>query len=375
MAKIGINAIDLVTQAGFSKAGIARYASELLPPLCQLLKGHEVHIYLPKDAEDLGWSASNTHFHRASGILAARKTLWGMYATPGVIRRAKYDIWFSLAHTLPVHTRAKTILTVHDIFPFTHPEWVIASFAKKVQAALRPAILKANHLIAVSEATKADVHSYFKRDRHDITVTHLATADHLIPSPDVKADLLNQSELQSGKYFLALSTLEPRKNLSNLIDAFGKLAGKSSEWRLAVIGAKGWKTTPIFDKIKALGLEDRVVFLGYVADEDLPCYFAGCRAFVCASFSEGFGIPVLEAMKLGAPVLTSNGGSLPEVASDAAMFFDPYDVNSIEESLIAATSDNWNRSDFIKRGLTRASEFAWQKTAEQTAKIIEALVA
>jgi len=170
-----------------------------------------------------------------------------------------------------------------------------------------------------------------------------------------------------------LSTVEPRKNLRRLIEAFAKVAceDRFADLGLAIGGGKGWEKSDIFEMPAKLGIQDRVKFLGYVADEDLSSLFARCEAFVLPSLIEGFGIPVLEAMLGGAPVVCSRTGSLPEVGGEAVMYFDPTNVDEMASVIAARLDSKESREVTVARGLAQAEKFDWAKTAWLTVQAIE----
>jgi glycosyltransferase involved in cell wall biosynthesis len=176
-------------------------------------------------------------------------------------------------------------------------------------------------------------------------------------------------------YILYVGALESRKNLPRLLEAYARLRAWSPQWRLVIVGARKWKFSPIFDTVQRLALEGHVTFTGYVADEHLPALFTGADLFAFPSLYEGFGLPVLEAMACGAPVVTSNTSSLPEVAGDAALLVDPYDVEQIAQAMWLVLSQPALAAQLRAKGLARAAQFTWERTARETIAVYERVLA
>jgi glycosyltransferase involved in cell wall biosynthesis len=176
--------------------------------------------------------------------------------------------------------------------------------------------------------------------------------------------------LTHGKpYLLSVSTIQPRKNYTRLIEAFAKLISdfgfRISDLHLVICGSRGWMFDDVFQTAERLGLRDRVLFPDFVSDDDLPALYAGATLFVYPSLYEGFGLPVAEAMACGAPVVSSNASSLPEVAGDAALYFDPRDVDAMTDALRRALADDALRADLRARGFAQAKKFSWEKAAAE----------
>ena len=172
-------------------------------------------------------------------------------------------------------------------------------------------------------------------------------------------------------YILFVGTLQPRKNIERLVEAFSKL--KNKELELVIVGKKGWQYEEILAAPSKFGVSERVKFLDFVENKDLPSLYKNALCFVLPSLYEGFGLPVLEAMKFGCPVLTSNVSSLPEAGGDAAIYFDPTSAEDIAKSLQLVINDEGLRKEMIKKGYNQVKKFSWEKTAKETLKVLEAL--
>lgn len=186
------------------------------------------------------------------------------------------------------------------------------------------------------------------------------------PMEMVEVDPILQKYGIVRPYILYVGALESRKNLPRLLEAYAQLRQWSTKWRLVIVGARKWKFSPIFETVQRLGLEPHVTFTGYVADEHLPALYAGADLFAFPSLYEGFGLPVLEAMACGTPVVTSNTSSLPEVAGDAAILVDPNSVGQIAEAMRSVLSQPTLAAELIEKGPARSGLFTWERTAQET---------
>lgn len=284
------------------------------------------------------------------------------------------DVLFIPAHVLPLVHPRHSVVTVHDLGYLYYPQaytrwarWYLRwSTSYNAQAAA--------HLIADSEATKRDLLQYCQTPPEKVTVVYPGYDPNFAPvrDPARLAGICERYGIPTP-YVLYVGTLQPRKNLLGLLDAFAVLAKEDQETHLVIAGKKGWLYQPLFAHAEQLGLEERVHFIGYVPQEDLPVLISGARVFVLPSFYEGFGLPVLEAMACGTPVICSDVASLPEVAGDAAILVDPHNTEELAGALSRVLGDPDLRRNLAERGLQRVRHFSWQKCAEQTLQILESV--
>lgn len=250
--------------------------------------------------------------------------------------------------------RARTIITIHDLVPLAAPETHRLTYRVYFRFVLPRALDRFDSIVAVSESTRRDLQRFYAIDAARIRVVPEACAWR----PVARSAVVMEKEA----YFLWVGTLEPRKNLRRTIEAFTAWRTRSgSRDRLLVVGARGWGES-------GLSLADGVEVLGYVDDSRLRDLYGRAKALVYPSLYEGFGFPVLEAMTLGCPVITSRNSSLPEVAGDAAIYCDPLDVASIG-SAMERVSDDQERARMIDAGLARAAQFSWERAAAEMVAI------
>lgn len=329
--------------------GVQRYTSELLARL-----GEQVEVVSPR--------------RPLHGVMGHA---WEQMVLP---LKLNGRLLWSPGNTGPLAV-CNQLVTVHDTSALDHPEWFDSRFAAWYRFLLPRLVRRVRRVIADSEFTKSRLVATSGLNPDKVVVVPVGVDPRFRPE---EADRLNEVVaalgLPSPRYVLSLGSLEPRKNLGHLLKAW-EMAHKrmpDDVW-LVVAGAKG--KPMIFKDVELNDLPRRVILTGFVADELLPRLYAGALAFVYPSLYEGFGLPPLEAMACGTPVLTSNVASLPEVVGEAGIMVDPYDTEAIAEGLTRLVEDSALRDEMRRRGLERARLFSWERTAEETWKaLMEAAV-
>jgi glycosyltransferase involved in cell wall biosynthesis len=285
------------------------------------------------------------------------------------------EIFHSPFYPLPANTRNRSglrrFLTIYDLIPLLRPDLFERNVVKLMQEIL-DSLTPDDHVVCISEATRRDLLS-FRRDLNPahVQVTYLAAADHFRPDlrPSDWPALKRKYGLPEQPYVLTLSTLEPRKNIAHVIRCYARLVAekKIGDLRLVMVGTKGWKMESIFAEIDRLGeLGDRVVVTGFVPDEDLAPIYSHATMFVYPSLLEGFGLPPLEAMQCGIPVITSNTSSLPEVVGDAGIQVDPNDVDALCAAMATLFENREEHDRLAVCSVARAATFSWARCAEET---------
>jgi glycosyltransferase involved in cell wall biosynthesis len=264
---------------------------------------------------------------------------------------------------------ARNVITIHDLTALRHPEAHTPATRRLHRRKAAFARDTADLVIVISEATRRDViaHLGLARDRIRLIYPGVDPAFRPVADRGALKQLLASRGLAPGEYILFVGTIEPRKNLLRLVEAYRQLRrGRSHVPRLVLAGAPGWGYQPVFERVAALGLSKSVVFLGHVPDPLLPALYSGAIVFVYPSLYEGFGLPVLEAMACGTPVVTSDTSSLPEVAGDAGVLVDPADVEALANALRTLLEDPDRRAALSADGRRRAATFTWDRAAQQT---------
>jgi glycosyltransferase involved in cell wall biosynthesis len=335
------------------KSGVGYYCEELLAAMLQINHGDEFLVF--------SHQRLNTNFASANGNLkfshSIRMPIRALYlhaVLPTILNREKPDLCHYTNFLAPIVDDRPYVVTIHDmgleVLQKAHP------LAKRVYTRrLIPRVAcRAKLILANSEYSKWDIVRRLGIPEERIRVTPLAASPEFKPTPSHCA----------APYFLFVGNVEPRKNLERLIEAFARVPEK--DYELLIAGNHWYRAAEVHAKARSMGLNGRVKFLGYVPREDLPALYSGATAFVYPSLLEGFGLPVIEAMACGAPVITSDGSALKEVAGDAAVLVNPESVGDITDALVRVAENEGERAELSKRGLARAAQFSWTKTAELT---------
>ncbi len=287
------------------------------------------------------------------------------------------DVTHFFNYIVPPFVRGKTIVTVHDLTYITHPETMDRRTRIILKLTAKRSMKRADKIIAVSQFTKSEIIKYLGIAPEKIEVIYNAVDLTLYRDDFLPADIERVKEKYGieGDYFFYLGTLEPRKNLERLINAYAVLLAKHTKLPLMVIaGKKGWLYEKIFEDVRRLNIEDKIIFTDYVPTEDAPILMNGAKAFLFPSLYEGYGMPVIEAMACGTPVLTSDCSSLPEVAEGCAVMIDPLSVESLTNGLERLYLNEALCSDLSTRGRKIAEKSIWKTQAAKLYEIYNQLI-
>ena len=299
---------------------------------------------------------------------------WDQVQIPWSAFNAKVDVIHTPAFSGPVLRHSPLVITVMDLLYTRHPEWLPTQRARWYWGRWIPfTARRATAVIAPSEATKRDLVSLAGIPPERITVIPLAVDKHFLTVPtedQVQAYRVRQG--LDGPYILYVGSIDHRKDLLGLIRAYAKARTCLKTLRLVIAGHLLRGQASLLEEIRASNLTEDVLLPGHVPDQELLLLYAGARAFVYPSWWEGFGLPPLEAMAMGVPVITYRSSSLPEVVGDGAILIDPpFTVDALESAMIQVLLDESTRADLIARGQRRVKAFSWEKTAEQTLSVYE----
>ena len=314
-----------------------------------------------------------------------RMVRYGVVSTKRTFKPERFDVFHCPHLSLPPKKLTgdlPRVVTIYDLIPLTRPDFVFPRQSLTLQSLLDEIDVERDWVISISEFTKLEFCERTGMSPERVVVAPLAAAQYFRPitDPEVIAATRSRYRLPEGEYLLCLAAPQPRKNLALLIRAFFRLLNEQQlpDTYLVLSGSKeqGW----MYDEIVNIAESSpehrsRLLFTGYVADEDLPALYSGALAFVFPSLYEGFGLPALEAMACGTPVITSNTTSLPEVAGDAALLIDPTDLDQLCAAISTIVADHSLREELRRKGLMRAAEFSWKRNAELTAKVYHAAAA
>jgi glycosyltransferase involved in cell wall biosynthesis len=361
---IGLNAHLLSGQAGYRSAGIHGYIYNLL-------------AHLPEAAPD-GWrfaamvGAENRHHYDGMTMRRSRlntesplaRILWEQLAQPWEL--GEFDLYHALAFVAPLVLPRPAVVTVYDLSFIHYPQALPASRRLYLRWFTALSCRRARRVIAISHSTAHDVAQTLNIPLGQIDVAACGyDTERFKPLPAEDIEAFRRREGLPGRFWLFLGTLEPRKNLITLIDAYARLS-PSERLPLILAGGEGWDYAPIYERIARYNLTDEIRLPGFIPAEALPLWYNSAEVFVFPSVFEGFGLPVLEAMACGTPVIVSDASSLPEVAGDAGLCLPPHDVDAWAQALHKAFTDSEWREAAIQQGLEQAGRFSWRHTARQT---------
>lgn len=370
MIKIGVDGNEANVE---KKVGVSVYALNILKYFHKTASQQIMFEVYLKNPPHYDMPRTNKYFEYK---VIPGTFLWSQIYLPVYLYFHKnIDVYFSPAHYLPYFCPVPQVVTIHDLAYLYFPEDFIKKDLWQLKNWTKFSVNKANKVIAVSKTTKKDIVKYYKIDENKVSVIYngfektVGAKTSAVKHSDIK--LARTAEVKPKKYILFVGTIQPRKNLEVLIDAFSKFSQINIDFKLVIVGKKGWLYKSPFEKARSMKLEDKVIFAGHISDEELIWYYKNAFCLVLPSLYEGFGIPVLEAMSYGCPTVLSMSSSLPEIGDDASLYFDPKDSDDLLEKLLALKDNKKLRKELISKGKQRIKNFSWEKSGQETLEIIK----
>src|SRR3989344_2601359 len=351
--------------------GVERYAAELIKNFARLDSYNEYVLYFRTKPQQWFYDLPKNFSIKVipfPKFWTQLRLSWEMIIHP-------VDVLFIPASALPLWHPKKSVVTFHDVAWRIYPQTFMPIMRRYLEWSSRFAVKSANQILAVSQVTKDDLIKFYQADPNKITVTHLGLDSTFQPKKYEEVQpVLDKYDLVYQKYVLFVGSIQPRKNIIRLVEGYQKIKQANHvEEKLVIAGGRGWLWEPILKKIKMVGLDGSTKYLDYVKQEDLPYLIAGAKLLTLTSLYEGFGLPPLEAMASGVPVVVSNVSSLPEVVGDAGRLVDPNSVDDIAAGLLEVLTNRNVKNEMIKKGLERSKQFTWEATARKTLEIFNSL--
>ncbi len=358
-----------------ARVGVGRYAFELLKQFKESqISNFKFQIYLKdKPLPDLPVETERWQYK-----IVGPKKLWTQFGLPLVLFKnklfdgEKIDVFFTPTHYAPRFCPFPRVVSIMDLSFLKYPEMFKKSDLYQLKNWTAYSVKKARKVLTISQASKRDIIEYYKvsEDRVIVTYPGYHMNEALSQKSKFKSQNLKDKYGIDGEYILSVGTLQPRKNFVKLIEAFSSL--NPNPYTLVIVGKPGWLYQEIYEAPRKFGVESQVKFLDYVPDEDLPALYQKAKCFVLVSLYEGFGLPVLEALSYGCPVVASNISSLPEVVGEAGILIDPNNRQEIADQLLKVLKMNKDeRQAMINKGFEQAKKFSWEKCAKETLSVLK----
>ena len=362
--RIGLDGIPLAS----AKTGIGHYTLELARALATIDTDDEFELVSP-------FAFNSSSFDEVlpanlKKVEARRRKFWWAVGLPMYMRKSATSLFHGTNYEIPLLSKCPTILSIHDLSQLLYPETHLAQSVRRARYRLPLMARAATKIITATEYVKNEVVEHLKVNPAKIAVTPYAPRRMFGPLSLSETEETRTRLSIEENFILFVGTIEPRKNLITLLGALSEIL-KSTDLRpqLVIAGQEGWLTGETMNYVESERLADRVKFTGYITDEDLRALYACCTVCVYPSLYEGFGLPPLEAMSCGAPVIASNVASLSEAVGDAARLVPPTDTQKLAQAIVEMIRDEATRSHFSHAGLKHASQFTWERTARLTLEI------
>lgn len=362
--RIGIDARPL----SYQLTGIGVYLKHLLDEIQKI--DNKNRYYLISNGP-INCEINNPKWSKIEGNFTTKlvSTLWLQLKAPLIVSKLNIDLFWGPRHQLPVFLSSsmKTVLTVHDIVHRLYPETMALPNLLTERLLMRWSLLRSDFILTDSQSTASGIKKFYRVDSNKIDTIHPGVP--FFPgNSTVNADL---NDLFPSKYFLFVGTLDPRKNFERVFRAFEMIRPEKHGVHLLIVGAEGWKNRAFHKRIKTHSLKGYIHLTGYVPRDKLGSLYKKALCLLFPSLYEGFGFPILEAMSCGTPVITSNASSMPEVAGDAALLVDPYNVNALAEAMHDIMKSEDLRKRLMVKGSERIRLFSWEHCAEETMQVFE----
>jgi len=372
MARIGIQATLWGEGSTYRRSGVSNYIRHLVRGLASVPPVGQMLVYLPRTAAQADVPMI-PHIQTRAPVIPlrrpAQRILWEHLFLPLFLWRDRVDLLHATMNVAPWWTPCPLVVSIMDLayirYPHVHPRGRRLYLTALTQFTVR----RARAVIAISNFTRDEVERLLHIPTERIHVTYPGVDGRFRPYPPDQIATFRRQRCLPNRYLLYVGNLEPRKNLPRLVEAYAQI--EQLDIPLVLAGARGWGYADLFQRVEALELAGQVLFPGFVPPEELPLWYNGATALVFPSIYEGFGLPPLEAMACGTPVLTSNASSLPEVVGEAGLQVPPDDVDALAAALQQLVQDTELRAELGRRGLKRARRFTWERMAQETAALYQ----
>lgn len=371
--RIGLDGLPLTAP----KTGVGHYTFELARALASMQPSSVFEVIYPSTYPPIGPVEGENGAPPPGNLRLNRVRVgplgrhWWSTGLPSYVRRSRLELFHGTNYDVPLWRQCATVLTIHDLSHFLHPETHEKRSVRRARRRLPLMARTADAIITPTESVRGEVCEKFKTSPEKVFAVPEAARASFRPQPfAATADVRRRLGI-GNDFLLTVGTLEPRKNLSVLVSAFAEVtrARSQNNIQLVIAGGRGWLSGPLFETIKNSPARDCIVLTDYLHDDDLRALYSSCRAFIYPSVYEGFGLPPLEAMACGAPVIASRIASLQETTGGAALLFDPGSVGELTQNILGLLQDENARRELSTAGQRRAAKFSWERTARETLQV------
>jgi glycosyltransferase involved in cell wall biosynthesis len=371
--RIGLDGIPLASL----RTGIGHYTSELAYNLARIAPANEIELISPvpilTSVHEDGVSGQGGELPANLRVVRTGTHLfWWTLGLPLYLRQTSLSIFHGTNYDVPLWGNATKIVTIHDLSLLLHPETHPDNLVRRARRRLPIMAKTSTMIITATESVKREICEHLKVEAGKVAVTPYAPRRSFRPVPPEKTVEVRKRLNVASEFVLFVGTIEPRKNLMTLVKALKEILRTTTRRpQLVIAGKEGWLGGELFSYIQRSGVAEHIRFIGYVSDQDLRALYSSCRMCVYPSLYEGFGLPPLEAMACGAPVITSRIPSITETVGTAASLVSPTDVQGLAEAIIQLLENENKRNQLASAGIQRAAEFTWEKTARATLEVYE----
>lgn len=365
--RIGLDGFPLA----MPKTGIGHYTFELARALALLSPSDEfelisAHAFPASTLEEIERDSPSNLYATTLKATALRRRWWAI-GLPLYLKAARIDLFHGTNYEAPLWHRRRTVVTIHDLSPLLHADKHEARLARRARRRLPLAVRSSSMIITAAESAKREICEHLRVRPERVAVTPFAPRRSFRPVP-LEETIETRGRLGvEDEFILFVGTIEPRKNLLTLVRAFDEIMRHTPQRpQLVIAGREGWMMEELYSLIRQSGIGERVLFTGYVSEDDLRALYSSCRVSVYPSLYEGFGLPPLEAMACGAPVITSDISTISETVGRAARLVAPTDAQALASAIVELLENEAERKSLSSAGLKRAAQFSWEKTARLT---------
>lgn len=358
------------------RTGVGHYTLELARGLARNFPSDQFELVSPKPfagsvvAEN---DLPNLVFTKAKS--SSIRGHWWSVGLPLYAKRASFDLFHGTNYELPLWNNRRSVLTVHDLSTLLHPEFHRPPLVRRARTRLPLAVKMAGAIVTPTDAIRIELCHRLKVKPEKVFAIHEAPRELFRPASIDESAVVRERLRVEDDFLLFVGTLEPRKNLLTLLKAFARTLRETAlRPQLVITGGKGWLMTETESFIQSAGISDRLLFTGYLADEELRALYSTCKAFVYPSVYEGFGLPPLEAMACGAPVIASQIAALREVLDEAATLIDPFDSEALARAIVELFESDSQREKLGRAGVKHAVRFSWDKAARLTYEVYDRVI-